>query len=168
MYIISVLTSLPNLTDKFKAVLLAWGYGTRAKPFTDYFPKAMFPLEGRPVIDHIVRFLSRVSSISEIIIVCDFDRFGKQIINYFDGKDLVLGKSIKFVEDKRKGTGGSLLEVEGHIGQDEYFLVWFANNLSALKVEGMIREYNLIRSKNNEVIIGMIATRKKDVKKQAE
>jgi mannose-1-phosphate guanylyltransferase len=168
MYIISVLTSLPNLTDKFKAVLLAWGYGTRAKPFTDYFPKAMFPLEGRPVIDHIVRFLSRVSSISEIIIVCDFDRFGKQIINYFEGKDLVLGKSIKFVEDKRKGTGGSLLEVEGHIGQDEYFLVWFADNLSALKVEGMIREYNLIRSKNNGVIIGMIATRKKDVKKQAE
>lgn len=89
MYIISVLTSLPNLTNKFKAVLLAGGYGTRAKPFTDYFPKAMFPLEGRPVIDHIVRFLSRVSSISEIIIVCDFDRFGKQIINYFEGKDSV-------------------------------------------------------------------------------
>ena len=155
------MTSLPHLADKLKAVLLAGGYGTRAKPFTDYFPKAMFPLDGRPVIDHIVRFLARISSISEIIIVCDFDRFGRQIINYFEGKDSVLGKPIKFVEDKRKGTGGSLLEVERHIGQDEYFLVWFADNLSGLKIDGMIREFNLIRSKNKEAIIGMIATRKK-------
>ena len=45
--------------------------------------------------------------------------------------------------------------------EDEYFLVWFADNLSALKVEDMIREYNLISLKNNGVIIGMIATRKK-------
>jgi mannose-1-phosphate guanylyltransferase len=59
MYVISVLPSLPNLTDKFKAVLLAGGYGTRAKPFTDYFPKAMFPLDGRPVIDHIEILVTR-------------------------------------------------------------------------------------------------------------
>jgi len=137
------------------------GYSTGAKPFTDYFPKAMFPLDGRPVIDHIVRFLAHFSSISEIIIVCDFDSFGKQIINYFEGKDCLVGKSIKFVEDKKKGTGGSLLEVEKHIGQDEYFLVWFADNLSALKIDHMIQEYNLISAKDRVAIIGMIAVRKK-------
>jgi mannose-1-phosphate guanylyltransferase len=155
------LTSLPYSTDKLKAVLLAGGYGTRAKPFTDYFPKAMFPLDGRPVIDHIVRFLARFSSISEIVIVCDLDRFGKQIINYFEGKDSVLGRSIRFVKDEKRGTGGSLLGVERYIGQDEYFLVWFADNLSGLKINHMIREYNLISSKNKEAIIGMIAIRKK-------
>lgn len=156
------MTSLPDSeTTKLKAVLLAGGYGTRAKPFTDYFPKAMFPLDGRPVIDHIVRFLAHFSSISEIIIVCDFDSFGKQIINYFEGKDCLVGKSIKFVEDKKKGTGGSLLEVEKHIGQDEYFLVWFADNLTALKIDHMIQEYNLISAKDRGAIIGMIAVRKK-------
>jgi hypothetical protein len=61
IHIISVFTSLSNLTDKFRAVLLAWGYGTGAKPFTDYFPKAMFPLDESPVVDYFVRFLSRVS-----------------------------------------------------------------------------------------------------------
>ena len=155
------MTSLPHSTDKLKAVLLAGGYGTRAKPFTDYFPKAMFPLDGRPVIDHIVRFLARFPSIIEIIIVCDFDRFGKQIINYFEGKDSVLGKPIKFVEDKKKGTGGSLLGVERHIGQDKYFLLWFADNLSGLKIDHMVQDYNLISSKNKEAIIGMVAIRKK-------
>jgi choline kinase len=69
---------------KLKAILLAGGRGTRAKPFTEYFPKAMFPLNGRPIIDYIVRYLAQFSQINEIIIVCDFDNFGKQIINYFE------------------------------------------------------------------------------------
>jgi mannose-1-phosphate guanylyltransferase len=155
------LTTFSHPFYRTKAVLLAGGCGTRAKPFTDYFPKAMFPLDGRPIIDHIVRFLASFSSISEIIIVCDFDRFGKQIINYFEGKDSLVGKSIKFVEDKKKGTGGSLLGVERHIGQDEYFMAWFADNLSGLRVDDMIHQYNLISSKNGEAVIGMIAIRKK-------
>jgi len=37
-----------------KAVILAGGLGTRGKPFTDYFPKAMIPIDGKPLIDHIV------------------------------------------------------------------------------------------------------------------
>lgn len=82
IHIISVFTSLSNLTDKFRAVLLAWGYGTGAKPFTDYFPKAMFPLDESPVVDYFKILVTRFI-ISEIIIVYDFDRFGKQIINYF-------------------------------------------------------------------------------------
>ena len=56
-----------------KAILLAGGLGTRAKPFTEYFPKAMFPLDGRPIIDYIVRYLARFSQINEIIIICGFD-----------------------------------------------------------------------------------------------
>ncbi|WP_320416534.1 nucleotidyltransferase family protein [Candidatus Nitrosotenuis chungbukensis] len=41
-----------------KAVILAGGKGTRARPFTDYFPKAMIPVLGSPLIDHVVRYLS--------------------------------------------------------------------------------------------------------------
>ena len=34
-----------------KAVILAGGKGTRGKPYTDYFPKAMIPVNGKPLID---------------------------------------------------------------------------------------------------------------------
>ena len=138
--------------------MLAGGRGTRAKPFTEYFPKAMFPLNGRPMIDYIVRYLAQFSQINEIIIVCDFDNFGKQIINYFEGKGSIVGKSITFVEDKNSGTGGSLLRVEKYVGQDECFLVWFADNLCALHIEHMIHQYHQANAKGRNY--GMIVVRK--------
>jgi mannose-1-phosphate guanylyltransferase len=143
-----------------KAILLAGGRGTRAKPFTEYFPKAMFPLNGRPMIDYIVRYLAQFSQINEIIIVCDFDNFGKQIINYFEGKGSIVGKSITFVEDKNSGTGGSLLRVEKYVGQDECFLVWFADNLCALHIEHMIHQYHQANAESGG-ITGMIVVRKR-------
>lgn len=135
-----------------KAILLAGGFGTRAKPFSDYLPKALIPLDGRPVIDYIIRYLAKFPEISELIIVCEFDRFGKQIINYFDGKETLIGKSITFVEDKKNGTGGALLNVEKNVMEDVSedddvcFLVWFADNLCALKIDDMIRKYNRINN----------------------
>lgn len=99
-----------------RAVLLAGGLGTREKPFTDYCPKAMIPIEGRPLVDHITRYICKFSFISEILIVCEFDSFGNQIINYFEGKEKIIGKKIRFVEDKKNGTGGALFqcrELEG-------------------------------------------------------
>ena len=88
-----------------KAVLLAGGFGSRARPFSDYCPKALIPINGRPVIDHIIRYISKFTFISEILVVCEFDSFGKQIINYFEGKENIIGIKITFIEDKKRGTG---------------------------------------------------------------
>jgi mannose-1-phosphate guanylyltransferase len=126
--------------NSLKAVLLAGGHGTRAKPFTDYFPKAMIPIAGRPVIDHVVRYVAKFSQISDLIILCEFDNMGKQIINYFEGKEAVVGKPLTFVEDKKQGTGGALLQIEGEVRADEHFLVWFADNLCAINIHDLIRE----------------------------
>jgi mannose-1-phosphate guanylyltransferase len=139
-----------------KAILLAGGLGTRAKPFTDYCPKALIPVNGQPVIDHIVRYLSRFSLISEIIIVCEFDSFGKQIMNYFEGKDEIIGKIITFIEDKKNGTGGSLLQCEEKIGDDSSFLVWFSDNLCAININKFAAAYAEVIKKNKDQTIGLI------------
>lgn len=143
-----------------KAILLAGGLGTRGKPYTDYFPKAMIPIEGRPIIDYIIRYLTIFSHISDIIIVCEFDRLGKQIINYFEGKESIIGKSISFIEDKKCGTGGALLEVEERVKQDKYFMVWFADNLVALNVDDMVKQYCATNNKIKSKVTGIIAVRK--------
>ena len=145
-----------------KAILLAGGSGTRARPFTDYVPKAMFPLDGRPIIDYLVKYIAQFSQINEIIIVCNFDSFGKQIINYFEGKQTIVGKPIIFVEDKKNGTGGSLLKIEKYVTQDECFLVWFADNLCALKIEQMVQKYHQVNMKSERTgSIGMVVVRKR-------
>ena len=144
-----------------KAILLAGGLGTRAKPFTDYSPKALIPIHGRPAIDHLARYLSKFSCVSEIIIVCEFDSFGRQIINYFEGKEKIIGKRITFIEDKKKGTGGSILHVEENVMRDECFLVWFADNLCALQLDSLIMEYSKMVDEYKNQIMGMLVVRKK-------
>ena len=122
----------------------------------------MISLDGRPIIDHIVRYLARFQEIDEFIIVCEFDDHGKQIINYFEGKEKIVGKQIVFVEDKKNGTGGAVLNAETEIGKDESFIVWFADNMCALDVTSFVKQYRLLkeRQKNHgKNITGMVVTR---------
>ena len=140
-----------NHTGRLKAVILAGGKGTRARPFTDYFPKAMIPVHGKPLIFHIIKHLSKFDMISEIIVVCDLKGFGGQIRNYFENS------KIRFVQDSGNGTAGDLIYVADII-KKEPFVLWFADNLCALDLKKM---FNQFRKKNS---LACIATR--DLRKE--
>jgi len=143
-----------------KVVLLAGGKGTRGKPFTNYSPKSMIPIKGRPVIDHIVRFISKFTCVSEILIVCENDCFGSQIINYFEGKDKLFQKKITFIEDKKNGTGGALLLCRRHLETESHFLVWYADNLCALDLRDLEQKFLTLQfGKNDDIIKYIVITR---------
>ena len=93
-----------------KAVILAGGKGTRGKPYTEYFPKAMTPINDKPIIDYIVKYLKRFSFVNEIIIISDFKELGGQIKNYFGDQ-----KKITFIQDSQSGTAGDLLHISKKI-----------------------------------------------------
>ena len=115
-----------------KAIILAGGKGTRGKPYTDYFPKAMTPVNGRPLIDYIVRYLQSQTMIKEIIIISDFAGLGGQIKNYYDNQ-----KNITFIQDSQSGTGGDLLHVQKKLKGESKFLLWFVDNLCAIDIKKM-------------------------------
>jgi mannose-1-phosphate guanylyltransferase len=145
-----------------KVVLLAGGRGTRARPFSDFVPKSMIPIDGRPVIDHVVRYLARFESIEEILIVCEFDSFGNQIINYFEGKGSIIHKKISFIEDNKSGTGGAVLRTEDSIKNGcDPFLVWFADNLCALNLNELVSRYHTLQMQleGGKEITGILITR---------
>lgn len=119
----------------------------------------MIPIDGRPVIDHVVRYVAKFSQISDLIILCEFDNMGKQIINYFEGKEAVIGKPLTFVEDKKQGTGGALLKIEREVRADRYFLVWFADNLCAISIDSLVREYIEADKMTNGEITGLVVVR---------
>ena len=118
-----------------KAVILAGGKGTRAKPFTNYFPKALIPIEGKPVIDHVVGYLSSFKIVDEIVIISDFKGPGGQIQHYF--KDRKKGKKIRFVQDSGSGTAGDLLHASSSLKNSQEFLLWFVDNLCAIDIKKM-------------------------------
>ena len=128
-----------------KAVILAGGKGTRGKPYTDYFPKAMLPINDKPVIDYIVKYIESFSFIKEIIIISDFNGLGGQIKNYFGSQ-----KNITFVQDSQSGTGGDLLHIERKLKGESEFLLWFADNLCAVDVKKMRK---IFKDKNSSACI---------------
>ena len=136
-----------------KAVILAGGKGTRGKPYTDFFPKAMTPSNEKPIIEYIVRYLNSFSSISEIIIISDYEGLGGQIKNYLEG--IKLKKKITFVQDSQSGTGGDLLHIADNLKGTNEFLLWFVDNLVAIDVKKMLKQF---RDKKS---LACIATRTK-------
>ena len=137
-----------------KAIILAGGKGTRGKPYTEYFPKAMTPINGKPMIDYVVRYLKSFNFIKEIIIISDYNGLGGQIKNYYIGQ-----KNIKFVQDSQSGTGGDLLHIEKELKNESEFLLWFVDNLCAVDVKKM---KDIFKEKNSSACIATRTKRKEE------
>lgn len=136
-----------------KAVILAGGKGTRGKPYTEYFPKAMTPIKDKPLIDYIVRYLNSFDFITEVIIISDYNGLGGQIKNYYS--NIKNGKKITFVQDTQSGTGGDLLHIEDKLKEESEFVLWFVDNLCAIDLTKMKK---IFKEKDS---VACIATRTK-------
>ena len=137
-----------------KAVINAGGKGTRAWPLSVFVPKSMMPVEGKPLLEHIVNYLNRIKEVTEIIIIYDESNLGEQVPNFFEGKTKYRTK-LTFRKDKLKGTGGALLECVKDLEGEKDFIFWFSDNLSNLDVQDMIEKFRA------SSCIGCIATRRK-------
>lgn len=140
-----------------KAVILAGGKGTRGKPYTEYFPKAMTPINGKPLIDYVVDYLNSFSFIKEIIIISDYEGLGGQIRNYYDNTNNK--KNIIFVQDSQSGTGGDLLHIEKRLKEESEFVLWFVDNLCAIDLKKM-RDF--FKEKKSSACIATRTTRREE------
>ena len=137
-----------------KAVILAGGKGTRGKPYTEFFPKAMSPIDDKPLIDYVVKYLKSFSFIKEVIIVSDFNGLGGQIKNYFGNQ-----KNISFIQDSQSGTGGDLLHIERKLKGESEFLLWFVDNLCAVDIKKM---RDIFKEKKSSATIATRTKRKEE------
>lgn len=125
-----------------KAIIMAGGQGTRGRPYSEYFPKAMTPVRDKPLIDHIVRYVESFEFVDQIVVITDLAGLGGQIHNYYGADDPACGSGrIAFVQDSQSGTGGDLLHASGLIPPGEPFVLWFADNLCAVDLAGMYRQF---------------------------
>ena len=137
-----------------KAIILAGGKGTRGKPYTEYFPKAMIPINGKPLIDYVVKYLKTFNFIKEVIIISDYNGLGGQIKNYYEDQ-----KNMKFIQDSQSGTGGDLLHIEKELKNESEFLLWFVDNLCAVDVKKM---RDTFKEKNSFACIATRTKRKEE------
>ncbi|MBK6878882.1 MAG: NTP transferase domain-containing protein [Ignavibacteria bacterium] len=91
-----------------KAMILAAGFGTRLKPFTETHPKALIPYHGKPMILHQIERLKK-AGVDEIIV--NAHHFSEQIIDYFSNNRFGIKGSV-ITEEEILGTGGGVLNAK--------------------------------------------------------
>ncbi len=88
-----------------KAVILAGGKGTRMRPLTYEIPKPLIPVQGKPLVQHILDLLAKYN-IRDIIFSIGY--LGDKIKEYF-GNGHKFGFDITYVEEENElGTAGPL------------------------------------------------------------
>jgi NDP-sugar pyrophosphorylase family protein len=95
------------LIDKMppRAFILAGGKGTRLRPITYEIPKPLVPLQGKPILEHVIDLL-RLYDVRDIVLSIGY--LGEKIKEYFHDEKR-LGVKITFVEEQEElGTGGPL------------------------------------------------------------
>jgi len=69
--------------EAVKVAILCGGKGTRSYPFTEYFPKAMMPINGTPILVHLMRIYAS-QGFTEFVLAAGHRK--EMLIDYFQGR----------------------------------------------------------------------------------
>ena len=109
-----------------KAMIFAAGLGTRLKPITDTLPKALVPVCGMPLIEHVARKL-KSSGIDEAVV--NVHHFADKVEAWVAGQDIMTMN----VSDERQmllETGGAVLNARRYLEGCGHFLIHNVDILS--------------------------------------
>lgn len=122
-----------------KAMIFAAGLGTRLRPLTDNMPKAMVPVDGKPMLQRVIESLS-LQGFQDIIV--NIHHFGEQIIDFLKynnnfGLNIVISDERKLLLD----TGGGILAARSFLDDGKPFLVHNADILTTLDLREMYNHH---------------------------
>jgi mannose-1-phosphate guanylyltransferase len=97
-----------------EVIILAGGHGKRLRPLTEGIPKCLVPVNGQPMLDYHLRWLSHYN-VSKVVVACGYK--WEKIREHY-GQKLVYS-----VEDEPLGTGGAIRLALDHIEGDRFIVV---------------------------------------------
>ena len=119
-----------------KALILAAGKGTRLRPITDYIPKPMVPIHGKPLLEWVLLHLISYG-IQEYVIAISY--LAEQIENYFGDGDR-LGVSIQYSYGSTPaGKAGEIWRSREFISEEKQFLVVPGDTITHLNYSNFIK-----------------------------
>lgn len=122
-----------------KAMIFAAGLGTRLKPITDTLPKALVPVGGKPLIEHVARKL-KASGIDEAVV--NVHHFADKVEAWVGEQDVMKIE----VSDERSmllETGGAVLHARKYLEDCGHFLIHNVDIMSDADLkwlEGQVRD----------------------------
>lgn len=140
-----------------KAMIFAAGLGTRLKPLTNHMPKALVPVAGRPMLEHVILKL-KAAGFNELVI--NIHHFGEQILDFLRAnQNFGLTIHISDERDCLLDTGGGIRKAEPFFRGNEPFLVHNVDILSDTDLKAL---YEYHRQSGNDATL--LASRRKTIR----
>ena len=122
-----------------KAMIFAAGLGSRLKPLTDTMPKALVPIAGHPMLEHVILKL-KAAGFTEIVI--NIHHFGEQIIDFLKtNNDFGLTIHISDERDYLLDTGGGIKHAAAFLQGNEPFLIHNVDILSDIDLRALYNHH---------------------------
>lgn len=118
------------------AMIFAAGLGTRLKPWTDHHPKALMPINGKPLLQRNIEYLQGFG-ITNIVI--NVHHFAGQIVDFLNAHDhFNCNITVSHEKDEPLETGGGLKKAAGFLQNAGPFFVMNADILTDLNINAML------------------------------
>jgi glucose-1-phosphate cytidylyltransferase len=118
--------------EPLKVVILCGGKGTRSYPFTEYFPKVMMPINGTPILVHLMRIYAS-QGFSDFILAGGHRR--EMLTDYFDGRFSEWKTRIADTGEDAD-TGDRILRCGTYVG-DQFFAT-YGDGLGDLDLQALL------------------------------
>ena len=119
-----------------KAMLLAAGFGTRLKPFTEHHPKALAEVNGKSLLQHNIEYLQQFD-INDVVV--NVHHFAEQIVQAIKNKNGWGSRvSVSDETDAILETGGGLRRAAPFFKDEEDFILMNVDVLTDLHLDEMI------------------------------
>lgn len=126
-----------------KAMILAAGFGSRLKPFTDFHPKALAIVNGKTLLQRNIEYLKNYG-IQEFVI--NVHHFADQIIQYLKANNY-FGIQIKISDEQNEilETGGGLIKASSYLNNTNPFLLMNADILTDIDIYEMLAYHEKLK-----------------------
>ncbi len=124
-----------------KAMIFAAGFGTRLKPITDYLPKALVPVQGKPLLEYTINKLKQ-AGVKDIII--NVHHFPDQIIDFLKSKNnFNINIEISDERNRLLDTGGGIKCTEHFFDDGKPFIIHNVDILSNVDLQEVYNQHLL-------------------------
>lgn len=126
-----------------KVVILAGGLGTRLAEYTNLIPKPMVPINGEPILKHVMKCFYSYGY-KDFLIALGYK--GNLIREYFSENSKtdkeISSCNIALVDTGEKSlTGGRIKRLEEHIDDDNFFLT-YGDGVANVNIQNLLDFHN--------------------------
>lgn len=118
-----------------KVLILCGGKGTRSYPYTEYMPKPMMPINGQPILIHVMQIYAQ-QGITDFVLSLGYRK--EAIMDYFHKKHLEWNIEL-FDSGESTDTGGRIAKCRDLLG--DTFMATYVDGLADIRISDLLASH---------------------------